>query len=59
MEIKEKEIMTPEELSNYLDISTDTLSRMEKQGLKPCTWSGKRKFYLFEDVIKFMKGLQA
>lgn len=57
-QIKEKSIMTPAELAEYLGKDERTLLRFEEKGLKACNWSNKTKFYLFEDVIEFMRGLQ-
>ncbi|MDY6065307.1 MAG: helix-turn-helix domain-containing protein [Finegoldia sp.] len=52
--MEEKTIMTEEEVKKYLNVSEGTLSNFRKEGLRSSK-VGKKRFYLFENIIKFMK----
>ena len=52
---KTKEIMTEEELMDYLGVdSSTTIRKYEKMGLK-VSKIGRKKFYEFNNVRKFLK----
>lgn len=51
---KTKEIMTQEELMDYLGCSKNTLRSYEDRGLRPCK-IGAKIYYEFEDVRQMIK----
>ena len=50
-----KEVMTKDELIEYLDISETTLRKLEELGLRPARMTQKLKFFRRDEILRFME----
>lgn len=48
-------LLTPEEVSDFLGVSTRTVGRLAREGELPSTWVGRQRRFVPEDVENYVR----